>query len=42
MTAAIIAIFVVLAGLLVWRLRSVRRRAINKKYNPDDTRTISR
>ena len=37
-----IAIFVVLAGLLGWRLRSVRRRAINKKYNPDDTRIISK
>lgn len=37
-----IALFVVLAGLFVWRLRSARRRAINKKYNPDDTRTITK
>ena len=37
-----IAFFVVLAGLLVWRLRSIRRHAINKKYNPDDTRTITK
>ena len=37
-----IALFVVLAGLLVWRSRSARRRAINKKYNPDDTRTITK
>ena len=37
-----IAIFVVIAGLIVWRLRNVRRHAINKKYNPDDTRTITK
>ena len=37
-----IALFVVAAGLLIWRLRSARRRAINKKYNPDDTRTITK
>ena len=37
-----IAIFVVVAGLIIWRLRSIRRRAINKKYNPDDTRTITK
>ena len=37
-----IAIFVVIAGLIIWRLRSIRRHAINKKYNPDDTRTISK
>ena len=37
-----IAIFVVIAGLIIWRLRSIRRRAINKKYNPDDTRTITK
>ena len=37
-----IAFFVVIAGLIIWRLRSARRRAINKKYNPDDTRTITK
>ena len=37
-----LAVLVALAGLLVWRLRAARRRAINKKYNPDDTRTISK
>ena len=37
-----LAVLVALAGLLVWRLRTARRRAINKKYNPDDTRTITK
>ena len=37
-----IAIFVVIAGLIVWRLRNARRHAINKKYNPDDTITITK
>lgn len=37
-----IAIFAVIAGLIVWRLRNARRHAINKKYNPDDTRTITK
>ena len=37
-----LAVLVALAGLLVWRLRAARRRAINKKYNPDDTRTIKK
>ena len=37
-----IAIFVVIAGLIVWRFRNARRHAINKKYNPDDTRTITK
>ena len=37
-----LAVLVALAGLLVWRLRMARRRAINKKYNPDDTRTITK
>ena len=35
-----LAVLVALAGLIVLRLRTARRRAINKKYNPDDTRTI--
>lgn len=37
-----LAVLVALAGFIVWRLRSARRRAINKKYNPDDTRTITK
>lgn len=37
-----LAVLVALAGLIVWRLRAARRRAINKKYNPDDTRIISK
>ena len=37
-----LAVLVALAGLLIWRLRTARRRAINKKYNPDDSRTISK
>ena len=37
-----LAVLVALAGLIVWRLRTARRRAINKKYNPDDTRTINK
>lgn len=35
-----IPLFVVIAGFIVYWLRSKRRRAINKKYNPNDTRTI--
>ena len=37
-----LAVLVALCGFIVWRLRSARRRAINKKYNPDDTRTINK
>ena len=37
-----LAVLVALAGLFVWRLRSARRRAINRKYNPNDTRTINK
>ena len=37
-----LAVLVALAGFIVWRMRTARRRAINKKYNPDDTRTISK
>ena len=37
-----LAVFVALAGFIVWRMRSARRRSINKKYNPDDTRTINK
>lgn len=35
-----LAIFVAVAGLIVWRLRTKRRKAINAKYNPNDTRTV--
>lgn len=35
-----LAALVALAGLLVWRLRTKRRKAINAKYNPNDTRII--
>ena len=36
-----LAILVALAGLLVWRLRTVRRNEIRIKYNPNDEREIS-
>jgi len=35
-----LAILVAAAGFIVWRLRSKRRKAINAKYNPNDTRTV--
>lgn len=37
-----LVVLLVLAGLIVWRTRAKRRREINKKYNPDDKRTISK
>ncbi len=37
-----LVIILILAGLFVWKARSKRRREINKKYNPNDTRTISK
>ena len=33
-----LAIFVILAGLIVWRLRIKRKEKINSFYNPDDER----
>ena len=33
-----LAIFVVIAGLIVWRLRIKRKARINRTYNPDDDR----
>lgn len=33
-----LAVLVALAGLIVWRLRTVRRAEIRAKYNPDDER----
>lgn len=35
-----LALFVIIAGIVVWRLRTRRRKAINKEFNPDDKRTI--
>ena len=35
-----LAILFVFAGLIVWKKREVRRRAINEKYNPNDERVI--
>ena len=35
-----LAIFVLLAGLIVWRLRIKRKARINRTYNPDDERFI--
>ncbi len=29
-------------GFIVWRVRSSRRKEINKRYNPDDTRTVEK
>ncbi len=37
-----LVVILAIVGLLVWRARSKRRGAINKKYNPDDTRTITK
>ncbi len=37
-----LVLLVAIAWIIVWRMRVVRRRAINKKYNPDDTRTINK
>ena len=37
-----LVIILILAGLFVWKARSKRRREINKQYNPNDTRTISK
>jgi len=37
-----LAILVALAGLLVWKSRNARRRNIHNRYNPDDTREITK
>ena len=37
-----LVLILVVCGLLVLRSRSRRRRQINKKYNPNDTRTITK
>ena len=37
-----LVVILAVVGLMVWRMRSKRRTAINKKYNPDDTRTITK
>lgn len=35
-----LVVLVVIAGIIVWRLRTKRREKINEKYNPDDARVI--
>jgi len=35
-----LAILVAVCGFIVWRMRSKRRKAINAKYNPNDSRTV--
>jgi len=35
-----LAIIVVIAGFIVWRMRTKRRERIREKYNPNDTRII--
>ena len=37
-----LAVFVLIAGLIVWRLRIKRKSRINKTYNPDDERFIEK
>lgn len=37
-----LAILVAVAGLVVWHLRNKRRKAIRLRYNPDDTREITK
>jgi len=37
-----LVVILLIVAVLVWRMRSKRRRAINKRYNPDDTRTIEK
>ncbi len=37
-----LVVILIIVGLLVLRGRSIRRRAINKKYNPNDSRTITK
>ena len=37
-----LAVILALAGFVVLRVRAKRRAAINRKYNPDDTRTITK
>ena len=37
-----LVVILLLAGLFVWKARSKRRREINKKYNPNDSRTINK
>ena len=37
-----LAVLVAVAGLIVWRLRAIRRNEIRVKYNPDDERVITK
>lgn len=35
-----LVVLVAIAGFMVWKLRNKRRKLINKRYNPNDTRTV--
>ncbi|MCQ2589718.1 MAG: Gldg family protein [Treponema sp.] len=35
-------LLVIIAGIIVWRLRAKRRRRINKEFNPDDKRFVEK
>lgn len=37
-----LVVILILLGFFVWKARTKRRREINKKYNPDDARTINK
>lgn len=37
-----LVVILAIVFFVVWRFRSNRRKAINKKYNPNDTRTITK
>ena len=37
-----LTILIALAGLLIWRMRENRRKIIHDRYNPDDTRIITK
>ena len=38
--AVLVLVLVAIVGLFVWKRRTARRKQINLKYNPNDTRTI--
>ena len=33
-----LAVLVAVAGFIMWRMRSIRRKMIHMRYNPNDTR----
>lgn len=37
-----LVILLAVGGFIVWKLRNKRRKAINKLYNPNDTRTVEK